>query len=269
MERNRVRAKGFWLSVFFRAAAVLFAAGGLVMLQGLSEGLEPWVQGVMASSALPDELRFHAAVHGALIGLLFSGSLITLLWNPLSKPLLLQFYMAGHLVFLAVLLVTDVQLAQQSFFIFILFAIILLVLYAAYGKRKELFRPSEPSAPRRAMLAMAVVALLGLLPFITKGIIGQYQDPVQQFRWGEDAVFGIVMLYGGYLAAKGRRGSRTLAVLLSLAYMFLGAASITLPHYPGSWGIGGGTASILYGLLYMGVALRSNPTHAGHKVHAS
>lgn len=271
MERKEVGKKGFWSGLLFRVFAVVFTASGLLMLQGLSEGLEPWVQGVMASSPLPDELRFHAAVHGALIGILFSGSLVAMLWDPLRKPLLLQFYFVGHLMFLATLLATDFQVAKQSFFVFILFAIVLLILFAVYGKRKEIFRPAEPSAKSRTLLIMAGVALLGLLPFFINGVTGQFQDPEQQFRWGEGAALSIVMVYGGYLAATGRNGSRTLAVLLSLAYIFLGAASITIPNHPGSWGLWGGAASIVYGLIYMGLALRSHTSHSQSvsKVNAS
>ncbi|AJY74853.1 hypothetical protein [Paenibacillus beijingensis] len=269
MEWKEAGKKGFWLGLIFRVFAVIFAVSGLLMLQGLSEGLEPWVQGVMASSPLPDELRFHGAVHGALIGLLFSGSLIAMLWNPLGKPLLLQFYFVGHLMFLATLLLTDFQLALQTFFVFILFALVLLILFAAYGKRKEIFRPTEPSVKNRALLIMAGVALLGLLPFSINGVIGQFQDPEQQFRWGEGAALSIVMVYGGYLAATGRSGSRTLGVILSLTYIFLGAASITIPNHPGSWGLWGGTASILYGLIYIGLALRSKTSHSVSAVNAS
>lgn len=269
MEREEARGKGLWLSIVFRVFAVIFTLSGLFMLQGLSEGLEPWVQGFMASSPLPDELRFHAAAHGALIGILFSGSLIVMLWSPLDKPILLQFYFVGHLVFLATLLLTDVKLALQSFFVFIMFAVVLLILFATYGKRRELFRPAETPARNRTMLIMTGIALLGLLPVLLSGIIGQVQDPVQQFRSGESAALSIVMLYGGYLAASSRKGSRALTVLLSLAYIFMGAASITIPDHPGSWGIWGGTASILYGLVYTWLAFRSKVSHANTAAHAS
>jgi len=267
MEQEAVGKKGFWLSVTFRVFAVIFAASGLLMLQGLSEGLEPWVQGVMASSALPDELRFHAAVHGALIGLLFSGSLIAMLRNPLGKPLLLQFYFFGHIIFLGTLLASDLQLAVQSFFVFILFTVVLLILFGTYGKRKEIFRPTEPAAMNRPLLMMGGAALLGLLPFFINGLIGQVQDPVQQFRWGEGAALSLVMVYGAYLAATGRRGSRTLAVILSLTYVFLGAASITIPNHPGSWGTWGGAAAIVYAVVYAGIALRGKPSPAVSTAH--
>lgn len=111
-ERN---GDGKLLGIVFRIFAFVFAASGLFMLQGLSEGLEPWVRSFMASTQLPDELRFHAASHGALIGILFSGSLLALLRKPQDSPLLLRFYFFGHLIFLATLTVTDPSVAKSSF----------------------------------------------------------------------------------------------------------------------------------------------------------
>lgn len=251
--------KGIFLAILFRFCAVLFATGGLLMLQGLSEGLEPWVHGVLASSPLPDNLRFHGAVHGALIGILFSLSLLAMLWNPLDKPVLLQFYFIGHIIFLTTLLVTDPSLALQSFFVFILFGIVLAALYATYAKRKEIFSPAEPVARNRTLLVFAAVALLGLLPFVIQGVIGQFQDSEQQFRWGEGTVLSLVMVYGGYLVASGRNGSRTLGFILAIAYLFMGAASITIPDHPGSWGVWGGAAAILYGVVYaVVISLKGN-----------
>ncbi|MBD0383955.1 hypothetical protein [Paenibacillus sedimenti] len=248
--------KSVWLQVTFRVFAVVFAAGGLFILQGISEALEPWMHGVMASSPLADELRFHGAVHGALIGILFSFSLLAMLKKPLSKPILLQYYIGGHLIFLATLAIMVPALAFH--FILIVFGVVLAILYATYAKRREIFRPSEPAVMNRTLLIMAGIALLGLLPFSIDGAIHQLKDPVQQFRWGEGTALSLVLLYGGYLTATGRTGSRTLGAILSMAYVFLGAASITIPGYPGSWGLWGGLAAILYGCVYAAILFRQS-----------
>ncbi|MFC4099204.1 hypothetical protein [Paenibacillus xanthanilyticus] len=245
-----------WLGVVYRFFAIVFAAAGLIMLQGLSEGLEPWVRGFMASSPLPDELRFHAASHGALIGILFSVSLLAMLRAPLSKPLVLRFYVIGHLIFLGTLLLTDPALAKQSFFVFILFAVVLGILFAAYPKRRDIFRPREPKAMNRTLLAMTGVALLGLLPFMINGVTGQIGDNDMQFRWGEGTALGLALVYAGYLTATSRTGARTLGILQGATYVYMGAASITLPEHPGSWGLLGGAAAIAYGLVYVVVVLR-------------
>ncbi|GIO11317.1 hypothetical protein J19TS2_08720 [Cohnella xylanilytica] len=242
--------KGIWLGVAFRSFAVLFAAAGLLMLQGLSEGLEPWVRSFLASTPLEEGVRFHAAAHGALIGILFSFSLLAMLKEPLSKPLLLNFYIVGHLIFLATLSATDPALAKQSFFVFILFTVVLVVLYATYGGRREIFRPSEPKAMNRTLLLLTGIALLALSPFIVRGLIEQAGDGQMQFRWGEGAALGLTLLYAGYLTATSRTGARALGYLQALAYAYMGAASLTLPDYPGSWGLWGGLAAIAYGIVY-------------------
>ncbi|MFD1957390.1 hypothetical protein ACFSL6_25280 [Paenibacillus thailandensis] len=254
--KNETRGTRILAGIVFRFFAVVFAAAGLIMLQGLSEGLEPWIRSFMASTPLPEELRFHAASHGALIGILFSFSLLAMLRSPLDNPLLLHFYFVGHLIFLGTLLLTDPALAKQSFFVFILFAAVLAVLFAAYPKRLEMLRPREPKTINRPLLIMSGIALLGLLPFMIQGVAGQIGDAQMQFRWGEGTALGLSLLYAGYLTATSRAGARTLGIVQALAYLYMGAASITLPDYPGSWGIAGGAAAIVYGLVYGVVVLR-------------
>lgn len=253
---TKAGSKGEVPRIVFRFFAVVFAAAGLIMLQGLSEALEPWVRSPLASTPLPEQLRFHAASHGALIGILFSISLLAMLKSPLDKPLLLHFYFVGHLIFLGTLLLTDPALAMQTFFVFILFAVVLGVLFAVYPKRREMLRPREPKKINRTLLIMTGIALLGLLPFMVHGAIGQISDSEMQFRWGEGTALGLTLLYSGYLTATSRTGSRTLGILQGLSYIYMGAASITLPDYPGSWGFIGGAAAIIYGLVYGATVLR-------------
>jgi len=254
--KTETRSKGKVLGIVFRFFAIIFAAAGLIMLQGLSEGLEPWVRSFLASTPLPEEIRFHAASHGALLGILFSISLLAMLKSPLDKPLLLHFYFVGHLIFLGTLLLTDPALAVQTFFVFILFAVVLAVLFAVYPKRREMLRPREPKTINRTLLIMTGIALLGLLPFMFHGVIGQINDSEMQFRWGEGTALGLTLLYAGYLTATSRTGSRTLGILQGFTYIYMGAASITLPDYPGSWGFIGGAAAIVYGLVYGAIVLR-------------
>jgi hypothetical protein len=97
------RKQSNWRSILFPFLAALFALGGLFALEGLTEGLMPWViigcPGCSPDSN-PELRRWHGAEHGALVGILFSGSLFALLRRPRAKPLLLQFYLLGHVVFL-------------------------------------------------------------------------------------------------------------------------------------------------------------------------
>ena len=94
-----------WKTVVFTIFAALFSLGGLFFLESLPEGLLPW-----ATFGCPgcnpgdpnyplDTSRWFGAQHGATVGILFTGSLITLLWKTWNKPLLLQFYSLGFIIF--------------------------------------------------------------------------------------------------------------------------------------------------------------------------
>ena len=78
-------------TVIFTTFAALFALAGLFLLEALPEGLLPWVT-IGCPGCDPDnpaynldKYRWFGAEHGALVGILFSGSLIALLWKPWSK----------------------------------------------------------------------------------------------------------------------------------------------------------------------------------------
>ncbi|MFC4597397.1 hypothetical protein [Cohnella hongkongensis] len=243
-------------SIWFRFFAVLFALAGLIMLEGLTEGLEPWIRSALAFDPHPEELRFHGAVHGALIGVLLSGSLFILLWRPLAKPLLVRFYFVGHLIFLGTLAATGPAFALTRFPIFVLFGILLAVLYFAYGNRREILRPTEPANLDRPMLVLSIVALLGLLPFLINGAVQQFQETEEQFRWGEGTALALTLIYGSFMVSTARKGAGALGLLLSFTYMYMGAAALALPDHEASWGIGGGSAAIVYGCVYAVFALR-------------
>lgn len=252
-----IPAKRGRLALFlFRFFATLFGVGGLIMLEGLTEGLEPWFRSALAFDPHPEELRFHGAVHGALVGLLFSGSLFLLLWRPLRNPLLLHFYFVGHFIFLGTLVATGPLFALSRFSVFIMFGLTMGILFASYAGRRDIFRPSEPSVLNRPLLVMTGIALLGLLPFIVTGAIEQFKETEEQYRWGEGTALALTMLYGGWLTATARRGARPLGILIGLAYVYMGAASLALPEHEASWGIPGGIAAIAYGLVYGGMAFK-------------
>ncbi|WP_372632005.1 hypothetical protein [Cohnella sp.] len=244
-------------SVLFRIFAFVFALVGLIMLEGLTEGLEPWIRSAFAFDPHPEELRFHGAVHGALLGLLFSGSLFILLWRPLTKPLLLRFYFVGHLIFLGTLAATGPAFALTRFFVFVIFGIIMAVLYFTYGKsRREIIRSTEPARFDRPLLILSFVAAFGLLHFIVNGAIQQFQETEEQFRWGEGTALAMTMIYGSFTASTARKGSGALGMLIGLTFIYMGAAALALPDHEASWGILGGAAAIAFGCVYAAFSLR-------------
>lgn len=243
-------------SIVFRIFAVVFALGGLIVLEGLTEGLEPWVRSAFAFDPHPEELRFHGAVHGALVGALFGGSLFLLLRRPLSKPLLIRFYFVGHLIFLATLAATGPAFALTRFSIFAIFGIIMAVLYFSYGRRREIIRPTEPVIRDRPMLILSFIALLGLLPFLVNGAVQQFRETEEQFRWGEGTALALTLICGSFMVSTARQGAGALGLLLAFTFAYLGAAALALPDHEASWGMGGGISAIAFGCVYAAFSLR-------------
>lgn len=243
-------------SILFRIFAFVFALGGLIVLEGLTEGLEPWIRSALAFDPHPEELRFHGAVHGALIGVLFSGSLFILLWKPLTKPLLVRFYFIGHLIFLGTLAATGPMFALTRISIFVIFGIIMTILYFTYEKRREIIRPTEPVQFDRPLLILSFVAVLALLPFLVNGAIEQFKETEEQFRWGEGTALALTMIYGSFMVSTARKGSGALGLLIAFTSAYMGAAALALPDHEASWGIWGGSAAILYGCVYGVFSLR-------------
>ncbi|MCR2806357.1 hypothetical protein [Paenibacillus soyae] len=251
-----------WKRIGFAVVAVLFTLFGFFFLQGATEALEPWLPsdcgaGCEGESFVPDSYRWLAASHGALLAFLFGGSLIALLRRPFEKPMLLHFYMAGHLVFLATFAVTAPKLALMKAFVFVMFLITLAVLYAFYHNRSSAVRLEPSAGYSRPLLVLTAIAAIILLPVAIHSGIQQWSETEEQFRWGEHAAMLIVLLYGGWLAASRRTGSFALGLIVSITFVYLGASALAVPGHPGSWGIAGGIASIVYGIIHAAAVVHS------------
>lgn len=246
------------LRSIFIVFAVLFAIGGLFLLEGLSEGLAPWFH------HLPDEHLWHGAVHGALIGVLFSGSLIAMLWRASGKALLLNFYIIGHLIFIVVMAASSWELFKTKFFVAIMFTVICSILYGLYTNRREVFRPRQPIRYNRPLLLTTLLCMLGLLSPGWNGFVEQLGETGGFFRWGENPALFLTLLYGGYLSASGRSGSREMACIVGITYLFLGVAALTVPNHPGSFGLFGGILSCAGGLLYIGFSRSRRRTESAY-----
>jgi hypothetical protein len=240
------------LQYTFKALAILFALGGFFFLQGLNEASAPWLH------TLPDEHLWHGAVHGALVGCLFGGSLIAILWRSSDKALLLNFYIIGHAIFILVFVASSWELFKMKFFVAIMFTMVCSLLYGFFANRREIFRPTKPTRYDRSLLILTFLCALALLPIGWEAWVKQLGETGEFFRWGENPALFLTLLYGGYLAATGRPGSKAMAIVLGITYLFLGAAALTVPHHPGSFGLLGGGLCLLSGLLYIGITIKNN-----------
>lgn len=258
---NRRAEPKRWKRVGFVIAAVVFILAGFFFLEGATEAIEPWVSsdcgGCNGEAFIPDAYRWLAASHGALLAILFGGSLIAMLRRPFEKPMLLYFYAVGHLVFLVVYAVTAPKMAIQKVFIFVIFLLILSILYTFYHNRASAIRLGPSGGYNRTLLALTAAAALILLPVAVQAGMQQVAETEEQFRWGEHAAMLITLLFGGVLASSRRPGALALGIIVSVVYVYLGASALAVPDHPGSWGVAGGFASIVFGAVYAGAAVYS------------
>jgi len=250
-----------WKRIGFVIVAVVFTLAGFFFLEGATEAIEPWVPsdcgGCDGDLYVPDAYRWLAASHGALLAILFGGSLIAMYRRPFEKPMLLHFYAVGHLVFLAVLAITAPKLAAQKPFMFVMFLLILVILYAFYHNRAAAVRLGPTDGYNRTLLTLTAIAAVVLLPVAVHAGIEQMSEPPDQFRWGEHAAMLVTLLYGGVLASSRRPGSLALGIIVSIVYIYLGASALAVPEHPGSWGIAGGIASMGYGAVHAWMIMNS------------
>ena len=253
-----------------RVKAVLFTIFGLLIvlyylffIEALTEGLLPWVTiGCPAcDSANPnynlDLYRWFGAQHGALVGILYSGSLIALLWKPRNLTLLLQFFIIGFILFSATFFffsIGDSNLlisAVQIFLFFILPLILLAVTYPGKGLWSNIFKQADY---HWFILLLTLVAFVLLIPQTWQHAtlqINSDHEFATYFRYAGSVNLFLGLISSGIVAATRKPGWKQLTVLIGLAYIYLGIAAITLPDQPASWGTYWGILSIIGGIAYL------------------
>jgi hypothetical protein len=251
-------------TVVFTAFAGLVAVASWLLLEGLTEGLLPWVQ--LGCPGCPENngsypiglLRWHGAEHGALIGILFTGALVGLLWRTRQRALLLQFYVVGHLILVAGFLpFRPASTSEGQMIAFSIEVVITLALMCAlYPAPRELLSFSgAQSSPRLIAAAVVAVAILGTvaLQHLQWQLAGFGGASASESRWAESVILSVCVISASVLTATRRPGWQALGLITSLAYIYLGLAAIAVPDQPGSWGIPGGVAAIAGGLAYAAV----------------
>jgi hypothetical protein len=253
-------------TIAFTCFAALSAVASLLLLEGLTEGLLPWTQ--LGCPGCPETspdypiqlMRWHGAAHGALLGVLFTGALVGLLWRARQRPLLVQFYVLGHLVLLAGFLpfrpssTPEAQMFRFSIEVLVALAL----LCALYPDPRQLLRFGG-AAPTPRLVAAALGATVVMVPFAVQHLQWQLTDvggaSATESRWIESVILAACLVLATVLIASRRPGWQALGVITSLAYIYLGLAAIAVPDQPGSWGTLGGVVSIAGGLAYAGVIL--------------
>jgi plastocyanin len=235
-----------WRTILFTILAGLFALVPLANVRGL---LAPWVLlGSPAPGYTPELHRWHSAMWGTLTSLLFGGSLLTVLWRPRTKPLVMQFVaLTGIILFCVGTIAGDLA--------GLVLLAVFLVIVAVYPASRRLLDLSRPEPFSRPLLALSLLAAVLLAPNAWRNLHWQLAgvggEHATLDHWIFSAVMDVILVLAGLLAATKRPGWRTLGIMAGLAFFYLGVASIALPYHDGSWGMIGGIVSAIGGLAFL------------------
>jgi hypothetical protein len=248
--------------ISFTFLAGVFGLASLFIMEGLTEGLLPWV--TLGCPGCPDAVEWHieqqlwhGAEHGALLAFLFGGSLFALLRRAQTKPVVLQFYLLGHVAlvlgYLAFRPSATPFEGMLSFVVMVAVSSGLLI--ATYPEPRRLLDFSVGPAVSRRLLAVTATAGLVLGPVAVQNLQRQLSgfggEHAAEARWAGAMIMIVCLLLAGLLAATRKPGWQTLGNIVGVTYLYLGAAALTVPEQLGSWGVAGGVASIVGGLAYL------------------
>jgi hypothetical protein len=239
-----------WRSVVFAVVAGLFAL--LIVPGGLLSLPAPWLPtGAAVPGYTPEIHRWHDGEWGALMGILFGGSVLAALWRPRSKPLLVQFVVLGVGTLALVGALFDASL--------LIFLALVLLVGAVYPAPRTLLRIRRDEPMSRGLLAITGLAAVPLAAYAWRNLLLQFADAssehAAQLHWVHGTIISIVLVLAGLLAASKRPGWQALGTIAGLALLYLGVAAISVPHHEGSWGTMGGAVAILAGVGFIAATL--------------
>lgn len=230
----------FWQKSFTVINAILaigfVVGGGLVVLLEL---LDPH-EGVH---------RWHETELLALAVIVMGGTLMSMIWRPLTKPLLAQFFIIGVVATVACIAPFEPKAAA---------ALLIAVLFiAAYPDKRALLSFSREGAVSKPLLGISILIAVFLLPTAWHEMqlqaIGMSTNDTHAlvFHWTGSALLIILLVVGGFLAATKRSGWKELGVIVGGTFCYLGLIAMTMPMQTGSWGGASGLYAVSIGVWYI------------------
>src|SRR3989440_5842681 len=235
----------------WRVIVFVIVAGLLALLA--------WYGGIRDLLLLPDQSgfpseihRWHEAQSGAFTALLFGGSLLALLWQPLNKPLL------------AVFVVLSIALVSLSFatvsgygfnpLVLAIGAALICIIVIAYPMPRALLNFRRDGTLSYPLLVLTILAAVLLAPIIARelnwqilGITG-HDVHALNYHWLTSVMLALMLILAGSLAATKQAGWQALGLITGVTYLYLGGMAQLLPDYAGSWGVIGGGLGLLGGV---------------------
>ncbi len=211
-------------------------------------------------SGFPSEIhRWHEAQSGAFTALLFGGSLLALLWQPLRKPLLVVFLVLS----IALVSLSFATVSGYGFnpLVLAIGAVLICIIVIAYPTPRALLHFRREGSLSYPLLVLTFMAAVLLAPIIARelnwqilGITGQDVHALN-YHWLTSVLLALILILAGSLAATKQAGWQVLGLITGVAYLYLGGMAQLLPDYAGSWGVTGGVLGLLGGVAYIAVTL--------------
>jgi len=247
--RDLAVAPAAWRAITFR---VLAALGGLVFLVPLQQAISPWGAVTLSNTDGVTDVNLHrwsAALAGgpdAALAVLF----FYLAWRPMQAPLVLQWTALAAVVFL----VANVPFAGPAVAVY---AIPVVLALAFYPEPRALLKTPWVDGLRLHVLVPGIVIAVLLLVDASRAMALQIAgtgELARNYDAASNAEHMITVGMAAVLAGMRRPGSQALALVAAAVLAFLGAAAITVPTNPGSWGVLGGAAAIAAGAALAGAS---------------
>jgi hypothetical protein len=247
--RDLTAAPPAWRVTTFR---VLAALGGCVFLVPLQQAISPWGAVTLSNTDGVTDVNLHrwsaALAGGPDAGLAIL--LFYLAWRPMRGPLVLQWAALAAIVFL----VANVPFAGPAVAVY---AIPVVLVLAFYPEPRALLKAPWADGVRFPVLVPGILIAVLLLVDASRAMvlqIGGTGELARNYDAASNAEHMITVGLAALLAGMRRPGSQALTLMAAAVLVFLGAAAITVPNNPGSWGFLGGVGAVAAGAVLAAAA---------------
>ena len=241
--------KWSWKDILF--PLISGAIGLLLVLGAMADIFLPWFPNATIHDptvAVPVMHLWHYTQRGMHSLFLFALPLLLLVWRARHQVLLMQFMLVSVGFMVAFLLPVRPMDALTV-------AIALVVLTALYPNVRSLTNLPALGNISRPLLGLTLLCSPFLLYESVRLVVWQIQgvggDHATAGHWIASATAPLALITAGLFAATKQPGWHTLGMVPGLSLLYLGAAAIALPNNDGSWGLGGGTVSLIAGSAYV------------------
>jgi len=221
-------------------------AGLFFVVGTLPQAISPWGAVTLSNTSGVSDPNLHrwsaALAGGPDCGM--AAILFYLAWRPLRAPAVVQWIALAVIVFLT----ANVPFVGPAV---ALVAVPVVLVLVAYPAPRDLLTPpwfDGFSPPRLAVGTLVAVVLVADAALALASQLRGTEELARNYDSAANAEHLINVALAALLGGMRRLGSRPLAAMAGAVVAFLGAAAITVPSNPGSWGTVGGAVGVAAGL---------------------